>query len=389
MKNKILRFSSRSVYNADFFKQEIDNLEYNEIINLLLNQVDSGRLRSWSVYMNDEQFEFKQFITDDKVIQMKWCAGNGLAFVDCFNTIIDQIRREEPKVVFIHDYTFLDFGKVQVLKKSFPNIIWITYWGIAIEPARINWSYLRLFHLVMAPGHELQDLFEQYGLKSCQMRFGIIQNENVDFDKFDDRSDRILFAGSVNLNLGNKGYGHYSRMQDLTFLASIKAPISIYSNQQRVDDLKWTNKKKWFTILKRRFWLSKLQYSKVLQPILKKPVFGEEYFELLQSHKILFNPQSWFVGNIRFVEAAYCGNVMLTNVTDKNKEWMNEIFGKGNYLGYRNHKELELIIDNLKNRHYNLTEMARKARFKLLEYYDYKVTFDEIKINLKELLNEF
>ena len=384
-KIKVLRFSSKEVYNLKNFN-EIEDLNYDKILNLLLNQKDSGRLKSWFVYLNDSEFEFKQFISDSEIIQNKWCSEKCVTYIDCFNTIINQIMIESPDVVFIHDYSFINKERVIFLKNIFPNIKWITYWGIAVEPYKINWDYLGLFDLVLAPGEELRKLFEKHGLNTALMKFGLIPQNNMNLDDFDLRKSNILFAGSVNLKLGGKNYGHFNRLIDLCNLAKFDNTCIIFSNVQALEKLSFGNKRRWFQILRKRFFLCKIGYFRYLLGKLKKPIYGEQYFELLEQHKVVFNPQSGVVGNIRFVEAAYCGNVTLTNLT--NKQELDKIFGENNYLSYGSEKELREIVNNLKNNKYNLKLMAQRAFENVSLYYDYEKTFDSIKQKLHNLVYE-
>jgi hypothetical protein len=384
-KIKVLRFSSQEVYNVKTFKK-LDQLTYCETLKILINQKDSGRLKSWQVYMNDDLFEFEQFITDSPMIQNKWCFENNIKFLGCFETIIEQISITKPHFVFIHDYTFINEIKMAHLKSMFPTIKWITYWGIALDERKFNWIFLRLFDLVLTPVDSMKKIFDGNGFESELMTYGIIPQHTDIFHDFPSRRDEVLFAGSINLNLGGKGFGHYQRLFDVIKLAELNKKAIFHTNRQKVPSLYTVEVKNFYLALKRRWLLSFSGYNKFLADRVRLPLFGEDYFELLMKHKVIFNPQTVkHIGNIRFVESAFCGNVTITNLTDKSS--LDNIFGVNNYLGYKTNDDLRNILNNLNKCEYDLQQMAINSRVNLIKYYDYYAMFDKIKFKLLKLYN--
>ena len=286
-KIRILRFSSSRVYNLDILKGGFGN-DYDENVKLLINQKDSGRLKSWFVYLNDGEFEFNQFISDNEILHRLWLNKFNLPYTSDFDTCVLQIKVENPQIVFIHDYTFFNVQRVILLKSLFPKIKWITYFGIVQEIKKYNWEYFKLFDLVMVPVESMMKPFIIRNVNVGLMSFGLIPKESHDSDSFDQRKSELLFAGSVSINLGGKGLGHYERIFILGNIAKQYSSLDIYSNKIEIS---FKNRSKLARNLKNYWLLYRSNYYPYVSQIIKKPVFGPDYFNLLEQYKVVLNPQ--------------------------------------------------------------------------------------------------
>jgi hypothetical protein len=381
-KIRILRFSSSRVYNLDILKGRFGN-DYDENVKLLINQKDSGRLKSWTVYFNDGEFEFNQFISDSEILHKLWLNKLNLPYTSDFDTCVLQIKIENPQIVFIHDYTFFNVQRVILLKSLFPKIKWITYFGIVQEIKKYNWEYFKLFDLVMVPVESMMKPFIIRNINVGLMSFGLIPKESHDSASFDGRKSELLFAGSVSINLGGKGLGHYDRIFILGNIAKQYSSLDIYSNKIEIS---FQNRSKLIRNLKNYWLLYRSNYYPYVSRIIKEPVFGPDYFNLMEQYKVVLNPQSAILGNIRFVETTFCENVTLTNYTIEKKGELDKIFGAGNYIGFKNFKELQNQLFLLKRGEFNLNEMAINSRKNAEKYYRYDDMFFELKIKLRMIL---
>jgi hypothetical protein len=381
-KIRILRFSSSRVYNLDILKGGFGD-DYDDNVKLLINQKDSGRLKSWVVYCNDDEFECHQFISDSEILHRLWLEKLNLPYSSNFDTCVLQIRVENPQIVFIHDYTFFNVQRVLLLKSLFPRIKWITYFGIVQEVKKYNWQYFNLFDFVMVPVESMMEPFIMRNVSVGLMRFGLIPKELHDSELFDGRKNELLFAGSVSINLGGKGFGHYDRIFTLGNIAKHYTSFDVYTNKLEIS---FQNRSKLLKNLKNYCLLYRSHYYPYVSRIRKNAVYGPDYFNLLEQYKVVVNPQSAIIGNIRFVETTYCENVTLTNYTAEKKRELDKIFGAGNYIGFKNTKELQNQLFLLKRGEFNLKDMAVNSRKNAEKYYSYDEMFLELKTKLRNIL---
>lgn len=372
---RILRCSPKNIYSFDYFKDQLI-YDFDGNMSLLLNQMNIGRLDAWSTYLNQDGFWCKELIVDSKKLQLQWQQEFiGDATTDMQEILFNQIAYYKADVVFAHAYEFFTIEIIKKIRDRFPKLKLLTGDGTG----HYNFEYARLFDVVLYNIKEIGDQYKSHGFHSLHIPYGINLKKAEKFDslKFQDRKDKLLFAGSVVRNL------HKSRKKVICHLARRLDDFDIATKIDNIKKADYTYdlEKKLYKYLGIFNNSNRRCYANIQEKYIGHKT-GQEYIKLLSLYKLILNVHidtiSKHGGNIRFLEIAFVGGAVLTDP----KENLDELLGKDTYFVFKSKQECLYKTQYLLKNPSLMEEKASKMRDYIFDNYSYEKIFDTFREQL-------
>lgn len=383
---KFIKFSPSFVFGLDTSINSFkSNLKHADIIENLRNQVNIGRLNAWNKYLNNDDWSYEEFISDNFYLQRLWAKENNVNITkveDIFEIALVQIEIYRPDVVFLHDQLFFTPERLCQIRLRFPKIKLLTGDGTG----KRNLKFVRLFDGVVVNIRELSDFYLDNGINVLRLRYGIeIDNfnkyRNIEFSQ---KEQKLVFAGSIVRNL------HERRRSYFKYLFK-HLPPHLFEFAINVEQLqKMAFKTRLEKIIYKK--LGILNHRPFQQEFIESimmrnrgQLFFKDYFDFLSEGSLILNIHIDSLkndgGNIRFLEAAMVGSVVVTDYCSD----LDEICGKNNYIGVKNLKDAKQKIQYYLRNSNETEQIAGSFRKYVLERFQYDKIFDEFKTDLLKI----
>lgn len=288
---------------------------------------------SWSLNVKDtfKDFEVIQIISNDFILQKKWCHENGI-FKELKPEIIlyEQIIRENPDIIFFQNTFFLTkiLNKIKKYKFFF-------YDGTGennLKIAKNSFGVLTCLKKSML-------FYKENNVKSLYMPHSFNKKilEKIKVKNFFSRKYDLVYSGSID----NKG--HFNRVIFLEKISQ-KFDVKLYISDSR-SSLKLILSIFYFLFTKG---LTKtLNYIFSLYNLKKKsmrPIYGNEMYKVLANSKISINyhieNSQDEAANMRLFEVLGLGCCLITDYKGNLKEF----FSNEEIITYRNTDDAILKI---------------------------------------------
>ncbi|MCZ2276962.1 MAG: glycosyltransferase [Bacteroidia bacterium] len=319
-------------YLDDFYKRypKVADLSYDEH-HRLITEDSCEAAASYTKEMRKIGIEAFDLLTNSRLLLQTWQIENSLPLsLSPRQTVIAQLKRIQPDVIWLDDLAIADESWIQQLKSEVPSVrLFITH---ICAPYNHNLvRKFRLFDLVMTCVPCFKSELENLGLKSHLIYHAfdadILSRLNCNVNqKYD-----LVFSGS----LYTGPLFHQSRIEYLEALIDAGISVDLFCNLEPSSTtvLKKTayvlNRILGETVIKKysdRFTLlSKIKgynkpvkgYSKEMKRRSREPVFGLNMLNVLHHSDLCFNMHGEIAGNcsgnIRMFEATGAGTCLLTD----------------------------------------------------------------------------
>jgi spore maturation protein CgeB len=325
-------------YLGSFYNhfKEVKNMPYQEHYNLLLTDTTEFA-GSYTRTLRRLGVDAECIIANDSILQNKWKSENGSKGESWNNILFEQIKKNQPEVLWIEDLNCTDTDFLTTIKNSVKSIkLIIAYHCSPFNPK----IYDRLNHvdfvLTCTPGLKLD--MENKGFRSYLVYHGFdidllpkIKNDNT-FPQ-----NNFVFSGSL---ATGSGY-HEKRIELVEGILKANIDLALYVNLEQAYKIR----AKQFLFRTNEF-LRKLNLDKIrkLVPLLQyndskvnnysrallerkhEPVFGLDMYRLFTNSKIVLNlhigAAGDYAGNMRLFEVTGIGSCILTD----NKKNIGDLF---------------------------------------------------------------
>jgi hypothetical protein len=344
---RILKFSPGIVYSESDFQDKYSS-RFDENLDKVINQPNTGRLNAWSDYLNDRDFWCKELIVDSVILQRQWATeilGGVIPDNGLIGIMLEQISYYNPHIIYAHDQVFFKPEIIALIRTKYKNLKILTYDGIF----RNNYEYAKIFDLVICPSYETAQFYTENKLSVSVLRFGINKKYVNQFGDipFESRERKLLFAGSLVGKLHTRRYDYIeylSRKSDTIKLAVDYEMLESMSMKHRSNSL--------LNRIYRKILDTEVDKSSAekLSRINMGRFDGRAYLSLIGSFQNVLNVHINTVkkeaANIRLFEAAFMKTSLLTDYFPN----LDELLGKENYTSFINKddclKKAKYLIDN-------------------------------------------
>lgn len=343
--------------------QNILSLSYEEHKNLILNENFSWS-KNFIEYFNE--FQNVQIISNDKMLQKKWCKENNLKFnIFQHEILLKQIELIKPDIIFFQNTFYL-----KKIFKFLNKYNFFFYDGVGENLLNIA----KASNGVVTCLKHSYDYYQNYGAKCIYLPHSFNKKilNNVQLKKFEDRSFDIIFSGSID----NKG--HFNRtlfLFDLSKNFNIKFFIS-YNNsifKQIVLCFYFLLKK---GILRTYKYILAINY---LKKINLGSVYGNKMYEIISDSKITLNfhieNSKDEAANMRIFEVMGLGSCLVT----ENKKNIKNFFDKDDLVTYDDVNDAKNKIKSLLNNMSITKQIAKFGQKKVLNNHTTKNRLAELK----------
>ncbi len=327
---------------------------------------------SWSLNVKDtfKDFQVIQLISNDIILQKKWCLENKFSkSLNIENILYEQIVKENPDIIFFQNTHFLSKIVNKITRYKF-----FFYDGTAennLQIAKQSFGVLTCLKKSMI-------FYQKNNIKSLYMPHSFNKKilKRVEVKNFLSRKYDLVYSGSVD------NRGHFNRVIFLNKIAK-NFNIRLYISDSR-SFLK-------IILLIFYFFFTKgfsntFEYIFSLINLKKKslnPVYGDEMYNVLANSKISINfhieNSKNEAANMRLFEVLGLGCCLITDFKDNLKDF----FSDDEIITYKNTHEAILKIKEMLN-NLNLAEdFAKKGNERVLRDH----TSEKRWLQMREFLN--
>jgi glycosyltransferase involved in cell wall biosynthesis len=268
-------------------------------------------------------------ITNGGTIYQKWCAENGLTYVDDEETIIRMLNHHQPELL-IYNHFFSRF--INRIRKEVPSIKKVVS---MLGSATVDWDLYKYTELSITCSLTFVAENAKHGVKSYRIHHAFDPATLLRLQN-NPKNGKFVFIGSIQ----RRKHYHYYREKLLKLLVR-HTPIEIYS-----PSIYFTWKDDAMTVLKQAVYLGLTpvraiptlykqlnrikKFEKILtlqdfprfpvdwelKKVLRPAVFGDEMFQTLQDASLVFNVHldgQTSSSNIRQFEVTGVGTCLLTD----------------------------------------------------------------------------
>jgi spore maturation protein CgeB len=347
----------------------------------------------WEKALDPLGYEVMEVISNAEPLQKHWAKENGIVFNPDswqWQIVCEQVKKFQPTVLFLEDYSILSSCLLEELKKNHPSIKLILSWcGAPYDNAKV----FKAHDIILSCIPEMVETFRSLGHRSEHINHAF---EPRILDRLDLKAQPTIdfsFTGQI---VRSNQY-HLKREQLLEGLVA-RLPIHIYSPSASTS---WQDKVKlslqvmlyqmaqgFLNIGIPASSLAKLPkigkyaareskpqipVSQQLQPYLHPAVFGLDMFQTLRNSKVALNchidvsPRS--ASNMRLFEATGVGTCLITDW----KENLTQLFEPDcEVVTYRSAEECAEKVKWLLDHPQRRDAIAQAARDRTLKDHTFK-----------------
>jgi hypothetical protein len=331
------RFVRLASYYSSMFddfakKQDLERLSYCEMQKQFFHQgygLGNAYERELRALGNDAHTLIPGF----DPLQRRWCEEHGMPPSNRFATLLEQLVRLQPEVVYVEDVFSLSEAEVDQLRERLPSLrVLYTFLGSAYTPATIN--RMRQYDFVMTCSAEFADEFQAAGLETYTILHAFDPDvlSRVQLRGTDDPID-ISFLGA--LTAGERFHNGRSEILhhliengiDIELFATVSAgtahlaiPIKVLAGiANLVSRTGYFPAFDELSIVRRvRNWVprERMAMSSSVLRRLRSPLFGLDMYRALKRSRVTFNchvANARVASNMRLFEATGVGTCVLTD----------------------------------------------------------------------------
>ena len=359
---KLLHISSVYKDLVEVFEKQNPNyksLNYLDHLNQFMN-FSRGQEFSYYYYFNLHGLKTDVFyINYESLSEKNYLSKNNKK--DDFSKLSllkNKIEEFKPDILYLQNTIYLKDHDIYEIKKKFPFIKYVISW-ICTPLKKDIISVLDYSDLILTCSKEYyKDLIKIH--KNVIQINHAYDERNFNQKEFDSRKFDVSFCGSIII----KKNFHTKRLNILKQINSNFDKLNICGrmNLYYKELLNFQNLNNYLQIKK----------------ILKKPVYGADYFEMLSNSKICINTHAdnqEFSGNMRLFDVTGQGSLLLT---DKTKDSYKFFIPDKECVEFDNADE---AIDKIKWLTINpkkMKEIAENGRKKTLNFFSYKKRCEKI-----------
>jgi len=353
---KLLHVSS--VYNEliEIFEnknQNFKSLNHTDHFNKFIN-FSRGQEYSFSYYLTffgieTEVFYMNYFDLEKKKYLPNSKTKNNFSKLTLLENKIEEFK---PDILYMQNSIFFTHQDISELRKKFSFIKYVISWICTPLKKEIT-SVLTSSDLILTCSKEYyKDLIKLH--KNVFQINHAYDERNFNLEEFDNKKFNVSFCGSIIV----KEAFHIQRLNVLNKIKSAVEDINICGN------INWH--------IKSMLDLKNFNNFYQIKKIIKKPVYGIDYFNILLNSKICINTHAdnqEFSGNMRLFDVTGQGSLLLT---DKTKDSHKFFIPNKESVEFENTDDAIHKINWLIKNPKKMMEIARNGRKKTLEIFSYK-----------------
>jgi len=296
----------------------------------------SGWADFWSIALYPLGYETNEIVSNARSMQEAWARENNVAFDDAgwlFEITAAQVKKFQPDVLFVNDYTTFSADYVRSLRASVPSIKLVIGWCGA---PYTDGSVFRAYDVILSSAPELVSHFTTNGLRSYQINHAFEPRILERIDTATPPTVEFAFIGSIH----KRDKFHHERERLLVRLIeegglevwtdvhrpSVKDRVGVLARQAAYDGYhlgtRILNGTRHVPVLNKvAEWKQRPSPPATVDARIsrhsKPPLFGLEMFQQLQRSSVIFNNHidlsSSHASNMRLYEATGVGSCLLTD----------------------------------------------------------------------------
>jgi len=354
---------------------------------------------AWTYYLKPLGYETEEIILNASILQNRWLKEEGIKQnINIYEIAIKQVNKFKPDILWYDHY---DPELLQRIKDDCKNIkIVITWVGSAIT----NYEVFKYSDIILSCAKESVEILQKKGL-NCYHLNHAFDKRILDRLNITDKKEDLIFIGQLIKT------NEYHRERE-KFLGNLCKNVNIKIYTPSIYEYKFSIKRTIKTFIKRISYnlaknnsflnkislfynISKLkekpeynfkfQFSKELQKVLRKGVFGLEMFEKIQEAKIVLNIHAdtspIYASNMRLFEVTGVGSLLLTDWKKNISDFFEE---DKEIVTYRNYEEAIEKTKWLLNNPDKIKEISKNGQNKTLTKNVFNNRIEELDKIIKE-----